>query len=241
MKKVIVILIVCAFILSGCRNTLRYYGKYPEYFSIAANSLLGISGYEREKIEVLESDEYGRILFLFISPSYRFENEKGLFSIMICQKTDKEYAYFYPDYHFIVRNTREEILEEDINALKSENSWGENLDGSRMVKVRILYAKKTMDNAARFRKTQIFDGWIDSNTETISLCRFGIDEKGRSLYLAWIQNKKDYTDKSQYIYIINEDYTYDESIGIQEIEDIWNYQDQLKAFKELNDWVPDLE
>ena len=247
MKKIIVVLSICLLFLTGCHDTNRYYGKYPEYFSIAASSLLGISGSEFDTVEVLEQDMQGRILFSFSSPGISMQRGKdsGLYSVMICQKTDDTYSYFYPDYHFVVRNKDEEITEGEINSLKERNDWNREIDNSKMVHVKFTCKKDNIGGITGEDRdeTKIFDGKVDDEKEQVQMIRLGIDGKKRSLYLAsiLIHGEKSYICERSYLVILNADYTYDSRICLQEVEDIWNYQDQLKAFKELNDWVPDLE
>jgi len=39
-----------------------------------------------------------------------------------------------------------------------------------------------------------------------------------------------------FVVIFNKDGTFDPDVGVMEIQDVWNYQDDLKAFKERNGW-----
>lgn len=233
-SMIISFVLLCSFLCTGCRDTHRHYGEYPEYFSIAINSLLGVSGGESDKIEVLEQDSNGRILFLFTTNMW-FGDKNGLCSLMICQKTDEKYAYFYPDYHFVLANTKEEFTKERTENLKIINDWNQEMDDKKLTKVKIERTKD-IDNYAGSQKTKIFEDkdLVDFEIENIIMTRLGVDKEKRGLYYV------DFTDKEHnylrsYMLILNEDYSYEDTY-LEEIEDVWNYQEQLKEFKELNNW-----
>jgi len=76
-----------------------YVGDYPELFSVAISSVLGMGNdiaWYYPIITILEEDDYGRILF---------EYDEGLLSPgrLIIQKVEDGYAYFYPHYNFMLR------------------------------------------------------------------------------------------------------------------------------------------
>ena len=233
MGSAALLVVLLLLLLTGCRDPFRHYEKYPQYFSVAIYSLLGISGSEMDDIEILEQDSKGRIMFAFISEFSAIDEKPGLYSVMICQKTDSEYSYIYPDYHFVAAHIKEEISEEKIATLKTINDWNNDIDESKMTKVRIVRSKQK-NNSRGSRKEKIFKDVVDFDNETISLYGLGTDKENRWLYYVRIFNK-DNSYKRSYMLILNEDYTY-ESTYLQQIDDVWNYQDQLKAFKELNHW-----
>jgi len=238
MKKLIAMLLVCVFLLSGCYDKFRYSGKNKNYFSMAIYSLLGVSGRDTDKIEILEIDEYGRVLFSFYSSEILFGGEKGIYSIMVCQKTDEKNTYFYPDYQFVFANSEEKISEQDINLLRRRNDWGKELDESKMVKVKNTEKKRNVGSSISSREKKIFEGLIDFETRMVILTRLGMDKEKRNLYYVSVRDKEnDYAFERAYILILNEDNTFDGNVCLQEVKNPWNYQDQLKAFKELNDWV----
>jgi len=240
MKKLIVMLIVCAFILSGCHDKFRYYGKYPECFSVAVYNLLGITGHEMDEIKVLDQDSKGRILFSFYSWGFSIGENPDLYSVLICQKTDDEYVYFYPDYQFVLSSTKNGISEKEIDELKEKNDWGKELDESKMLRARITKKKKNATSVVKPKERQIFTDLIDFEVETVVMIRLGMDKNKRNLYYVSVCNRtaeSGFGFDRAYMLIINEDNSFDGSHCLQELEDPWKYQDQLKAFKELNDWV----
>jgi len=237
------LLLLILLFLTGCtfgRDTRRHYGKYPEYFSIPINSMLGITGSEMDDIEILEKDSKGRVMFAFISWGSNIDTKADgiidnpeLYSIIICQKTDSEYSYYYPDYHFVAAHTKKEITKDQIAALKIRNDWEKDINESKMTKVGIVRNKK-QNNSGGSRKEKIFKGKVDFENETLSFIGFGKDKDNRWLYFVRVlDNVSNY--KRSYMLILNKDYSYKDSY-LQQVDDVWNYQEQLKKFKELNNW-----
>ena len=108
MKKIIrcLILMISVVVLSGCflerREPAEYIGEYPELFTVAINSLLGVRGYSlsgghQPTITILEEDDYGRVLFEYREGGFSYPSR------LIMQKAENGYAYFYPYYNFILR------------------------------------------------------------------------------------------------------------------------------------------
>ena len=112
LTMITVIAITIGFILSGLSLNLTnfflnrwfrepepvYVGDYPELFSVAISSVLGMGSdiaWQHPNIIILEEDNYGRILFEY--------DEGHLYrSRLIMQKVEDGYAYFYPHYNFIL-------------------------------------------------------------------------------------------------------------------------------------------
>ena len=89
--------------LMGCFLTREpepvYVGDYPELFSVAVSSVLGMGSdlsWEHPGITILEEDDYGRILFDYS------EGSAISSSRLIMQKAENGYVYFYPHYNFIL-------------------------------------------------------------------------------------------------------------------------------------------
>jgi hypothetical protein len=120
----------------------KYTGEHPELFSVAVNSLLGTKGYAQSErpfqpeLVLQEEDNYGRKLF--------FYNElEGIsaYSLVISQKSDSEYVYFYPDYNFI--SSEDEVFsDEETEVLKRKNDWGKEINEDKCTKTNIVTKKK---------------------------------------------------------------------------------------------------
>lgn len=233
-SMIISFVLLCSLLCTGCRDTFRHYGEYPEYFSIGINTMLGITGSENDEIEILEQDAMGRTMFAYISHD-KIDDTSGVYSIMVCQKTDSKYAYFYPDYHFVVAHTKEDITDKQIETLIETNDWNKALDETKMMKVKIV-RRREQKNGRGSREEKIFKetNTVDFNNEKIIMSGLGKDKDNRWLFFVRITDME-YQYLRSYMLILNEDYSYEDTY-LEEIEDVWNYQEQLKEFKELNNW-----
>lgn len=190
--------------LASGPDLFKYNEDYPEFFSIAVYSLLGIQGKRYDEIEVLEKDSKGRTLFAFVSNDSPVNDyETGFYSIIICQKTDSKYAYYYSDYNFITAPTSEDISEAEILELKARNDWEKELDESKMTKVKIEELELSDDR----KKTDIFKNLVDFENERVyDIISLGKDQNNRWLYYAIVQDRKDYEYKRSYMLILNKDF-----------------------------------
>jgi hypothetical protein len=233
--------------LLGCSSwvPLRYRSNHPELFTEAIHSLLKIRGFHQYTdagIEIIEKDRYGRILF-----SYSEDSQARY--LLIAQKADSTYVYYYPDFNFIsieyYRNTF--FSEQDILKLKDRNDWNKPLDENKFIKQKIArikasydgkaranyklnenYAEKILRNATGYNGSETIYGYSEYLTS---------DEYSRKLFycLGWIPNGGGF-DKVHLAIIINADGSYDLATCFMVLKDFYNYQHELKEFKELHNW-----
>ena len=248
---------VCiVFLMFSCFDDRKYIGDYPELESIAVNSLLdgrGNDGYG-DKIIVIEVDDQGRTLFSYENhgTSYLYEN---FYSLIICQKSDDKYAYYYPDYNFIITETKSEMTDEKIEEIKEKNDWNKEINDEKMIKTKVKrikddYTFKTMRiNEFRDMIFEVFKKKNDNYGQICSITYFLSDAYDRHIFLVIIEAKNEESVslswKEQYIgsyvVMINSDEIFDKDNGIMELVNHYNYQDQLKAFKDANNWDKPLE
>ena len=213
---IIIFLSVIVFGLSGCRA--RYYrGDYPELFTVALNSLLGARGVANNEIDdpriiVLEEDNYGRTLFMY-------GEGRGIgISILVSQKSDGNYVYFYPHHNFIIFETREEMTSresldgvqmrhfhpeiiEKIDELKERNDWNQELDLENSVKKEIDVSRRPQGPISRNTLEEAL-GIAWNNGEERELRRgtfvfLTTDDYGRSVYLWYrMESKRAYRERS---------------------------------------------
>lgn len=259
MKKkfaVLIMLYVCiAFVLAGCEYK-GYEGENKDLYSVAVDSLLGSRGYNMINgeafidpiITILEEDEYGRILF------YYFEDSQiSTHSLLICQSSDDEYAYYYPDQNYISAPT-EEFSNDDIADLKEKNDWNKEINKAKCVKVKLMQKKIqpriSKDMKKKFdilcQKVATENGCKGEEPTVFRYADYCTsDNYGRKLYYVWGVHRdvkgEGISPNSQTMYfdlvmVFNPDDTYDETICVMKLEDKYNYQEDLKAFKDLNNW-----
>lgn len=129
MKKSIIIplMILCVLIMCSCKLET---GEFLELALCGSYAVPGCFSSDLKgatpSTEVLGRDEYGRILFMYEAVNIvSGEIEE---SLVICQKLDEDYVYYYEDICY----SRGDIGEEAIETLKSENDWGKPLNNSLM-------------------------------------------------------------------------------------------------------------
>jgi len=222
-----------------------YEGEYLELYSIAINTLLGARGYGyseqpfQPRIEVIDEDKFGRKLFIY------FENSSiSTYSLIISQKNDDDYTYFYPDYNFISFTLELKVFDniskffdqfpvEKIEELKRKNDWDMEIDESKCLKEKIVRKK---DNGP-INERKVLNICInvlgnDAYPHLSSIEFFKTDDYNRAIYFG----RGKISSNRHIIMLFNPDGSYNESTGIMELFDIMNYQDELKNFKELNNW-----
>ena len=131
MKKTTIIVVVAVVIITvigGCLALIFIpHGEWFYHGAIGSNAVPGMSGHDSYKIdtEVIEKDEYGRIMILY--KTYSGITEKNESAVVICQKYDKNKFYIYEDKCYIIGK----YTDNDIEELKTANDWGEKIDLSK--------------------------------------------------------------------------------------------------------------
>ncbi|MDR1940050.1 MAG: hypothetical protein LBQ40_04565 [Clostridiales bacterium] len=231
--KVIVItclLVISGLTLSGCG---AYMGKNPELQTVVVHTLIGIGNYQFDRIEILETDDYGRTLFSYSHTGGGLD----LKALLICQKSDKKYTFFYTDYNFMLTDefilpegwaeVKGGDLAEEIELLKERNDWGEELKEELLMKVPIRRYQKSPISDRKLRKAFESVGEYGRYWYSSYLTE---DPYGRCIYI--VNNH----DNMDYVMLVSKDGSYDSENFLTEIDYMTDYREQLKEFKERNRW-----
>ena len=241
--KCILVLTVTIF-LTACFSSaeFEYDGSYPELYSVAISSILGQEGRDAYAppggadpiLYVLAEDSHGRRLFTYGEGSFI-----SVFSKVIIQKVEGDYAYFYPHYNFISGNNSYPITERRIRDLKEANSWNQPMsDSDEFERVRIVRQREE-GPVSREKLVEVFGYIFPGESITKSQANSAMfflrtDNYGRSVYLGegsgreWIET---------YIAVLFQpDDSFDIETGMLVIEDLNNYQTELRLFMEANGW-----
>lgn len=141
-KTIAICLIALLLILScmlsvGCALYDKIYAVFnqptslPAFYSVLVCSVPGTGDrFTRAgKIEVLETDSYGRTLFKHVQPSSNYYNYSNSFcAYVICQNNDSDGAYYLRDINFALSDGEENMDESRIDSLKARNGWEHPLD-----------------------------------------------------------------------------------------------------------------
>ena len=245
--KTVSAIILISLIFSGCfvsKDPDDYHGEYPELYSVAIHSLLGTTGCdfsERKfdsEIMIVEEDQYGRTMFLYYEGA-----AISTWSFLVSQKSDDNYSYFYPDFNFTSFTEDDLFLakfdfmelynqsDEEIEALKSKNDWDMKIDLDKCVKVEIV--RKKAEGPVQGSAWELYNKALGDDAHVPhSIEFFTTDDYGRSIYFGYGKPSSE-----RYIVMLfKPDGTYDESKCVMELTDLYSYQDELKQFKDLNDW-----
>jgi len=245
MKKMIrvklILLLIGTTFLTGCRlmRNVTYDGDYPELFSIAVQSLLGVRGYEEghlslPDIRTISEDNYGRVMF-----SYR---EDRVSSYLIIQKVDGDYAYFYPHYNFILTSSEQgwEFSDENVDALKIANNWNQPMsDRSDFERVPIIRLKEDGPISDELLIETFFEMFpdVELRPARMAASRFRFlrtDRYGRSIYLTAERGVG--WGGPYFVVMFQPNHSFDLETDTLEIRDMNNYQTQLRLFMEANGW-----
>ena len=246
--------------LPGC-DDFAYKGKDTDLFSVVTNSVFGISSEFPGKTVVLDKDSNGRTLFVYWGNMIIANDRPGVYNkgyvILVSQKTENGYVYYYPDYNFLLYHedpswkgrtpTNDELIqyakdldiEDKIEWLKSKNDWEKPLNESKYVKVKVSKKDRERDSGGTLVPFEIqkeaYRKILNNHEATIDgLYYLTSDQYDRHLYFFRSIEGNVYT--KSFVIIFNKDGSYDIDKGVMEITDVWNYQDELKVFKERNNW-----
>ena len=267
MRKKVCILIAALLLLSkclsGCYHT-EYKGEYPELYTVAVYNFLGRAGcwsngevVKDSEIELLETDSYGRVMFLYHEGISDWGRGYG-----ILQKSQDGYAYFYEDDCVLVSgdvwNGHDEyfhekwFIEEELDAFKVRNDWDQPLNEEKCTKKAIVIKEPAGKRAPKksYMEDLAKSYWnkeetavsFHTNRDAIFLTE---DSYGRELYwmYSWRKDDGDNSTYSIFAIIINPDGTCDGASAMLLLNDYtWgesyeiNSREALKEFKQQNGW-----
>ena len=249
-----ILFFVCACFFVGCTYK-GYKGDTPELYTVAWNNIPTLYGYMSNgevsydaSVKVLEKDGQGRVLFTY-TEDY---TEKSCY-VLIMQRADDMYAYYYPDdcYVFIFAEEGLPNLDgEEVAKLKSLNDWNKPIDEGKGEAAKIIRKKPE-------GKIKVSDYYFESivreyhesygryihpkNVSFVAYYDFmRADDYGRELYVLYTRFYE-YAEKIEVCYnfvflvVVNPDKSYDSSTVIL-LEDRTATQEDMKKIKAKNDW-----
>ena len=249
----------------GCTNPFYYNGSHPELFVVATHSLLGVRGGIGQDILILEEDAFGRVLFAYVGFTLA-RNDMAFYNILailIAQKTTEEHSYFYPGINFIfyeieVQNrspqttsarelfldqgfVMDRICEAQLDQLKIENNWNEALNEDKFFRVpisrhhKVRYMTAVSEEARQEAYLTVAEGVQLLPAYSIPLT---MDINGNIIFFARGRRR----DNATWIFypavllMFDADGNFIKETGAMELTDLRDYRDQLREFKEANNW-----
>ena len=150
-QKLFVILLALSLILptlAGCDDFsgFHYHGEEHELYSAAIYAIPGCSYVFDVGIEIIEKDDYGRVLFSFSARDSVLYSNLGKYvnALMIIQKADDGTVSWYPDACYLFADSLEPSeIEWRSTILKLRNSWDKPLEPERFF-TRETVSKRSM-------------------------------------------------------------------------------------------------
>ena len=253
-----VIFLIPAF-LSGCFK-IGYKGENPELYTVAIYNFFGAHGYGSNgeihipaELGVIEEDSYGRVLFYY---------DEGIVDegcgYGILPKSADGYAYYYEDDCILCAKndwqgngevTYEEwFTAEELSAFKARNDWDQLIREEKCTKKAVLSRKpgeKLNLEKKDFEKAT--KDWLTNNGFPIKSDKriyttkefFMADDYGREIYCIYVNETcLDATIDERIVLAVMfmPDGTCDPTVSVICIDDMKNYRDQMKAFRQSNGW-----
>lgn len=247
MKKGI-ILILSLFLFSACEAWDRYASKYVSYQVIANESILGVNGYFYDNNTIIETDDYGRVLYAFLGKSSMYNGR--VLSLGISQSTTKTHSYFYDginEIHVPYPSGSKDDIEtiqignyfniDRINNLKTANDWNKPLVSDHFFEVKFATVKEKPISENILRKVS---KQLSENIDSYSFLTR--DKNGLMLYFMVAREYDDSIDKyiigPAYVVMFDKDKNVIPDTGIQQLDvSLFNdYQEFLNTFKRANGW-----
>lgn len=180
------------------------------------------------EISIIETDSFGRVLYTY-KESY-FRNGVSFCSLLIVQKNDDGYVYYYEDFNFISKEGRNsEFNAEEIELLKERNDWNEELNLEKCAQKII-----TNDKQPSWQKQDMFEEMFPMY-KSVFFCFLTSDAYGRDIYYGHVSPSFDSESDIRFFVIL---FDVDSSHYILEIEkeSLYDYQEELAAFKKAHSW-----
>ena len=124
-------IVLSLLLLTSCVHR-EYKGTDYDLYGVAMYSIPGV-GDETTTISIIEQDSYGRTLFRAVVPSGLYGYGNDGIAYAICQKSDKQYTYFYPNVCYFLRSSQSEFTDELLTELKLLNDWESELCEQKMI------------------------------------------------------------------------------------------------------------
>ena len=150
MKRIVTLLLALSLFLSACQVRRKSVSK--DFYHIAEISRVSVPNggglnYSFDSIELLETDLYGRELFLHTKWT------EQVCILLICQNKDDTYAYYYEDFSYLIHpKDSSNFTQEEIHWLKEKNDWNKPLSQQHMASVNYKESERDIDNYNHYSK-----------------------------------------------------------------------------------------
>ena len=180
------------------------------------------------QVSVLEEDDYGRIMFSYSAPNVTTQETETV--LVMCQKIDDEYVYFYEDICYTFQYDNQDA----IKVIKEQNDWNQPLDQSKMSR---RPNQITFDLFITSNSTLLYGNVIQaaarelgvSSSQVTQLHFIDADNSGNELY--WSGSSENSTNQS-YLLLVSSDY----DVCVMKLDDDVGISAVISDLKSENGW-----
>lgn len=252
MKKtwyaVIFTILCCSMWLVSC-DLNSYQGTQNDLFEVGIRNLPGTPGARNDTIEVIEEDNYGRVLFRFSSDGVFFVDasqvveDRNLKAYVICQKSTKTEAYYLENECYLVAKDWDYFTEDVLADFKNKNDWNKELVDSKLTCCKIGEPTSDMsfhlpsDEEIRSIIGKLDEDvtWTEEVTWTTDFINY--DATGRALVFVRVHSNSSVQFCGSYIMISDSTGSFTIE-ATQKIDDFYNHKQELINLKEKVGWIP---
>jgi len=188
-----------------------------------------------------------------------------ILAALIVQRTTRRHAYFYDGINAILYDigglplqttpfnfldeafVMERFSEEQLEQLKEENDWNKELEESRFFRVRVSWRHKReyMTDVSIPTQREAFESVSEYLHHPSLSAPLTTDKNGNVIYfMREFYSRREGEEVIRYLarsflFMFDSDGNLIEETGIMELpdENLWDYRDQLREFKEANGWA----
>lgn len=249
MKRYICLTLSFLFIFLMCAcEPYEYIGKNPELFTVAIYNIIGGDYFKHAKTSVIETDDYGRVLYKYNFYCDVFGDISGgnLVGLCVSQLTRNGRAYFYEDFCVaVLPDDGKEPSGLLIADLKEQNDWDEPLNEEKMSS-RPIAENASGRNTANACSEKIAEYVFlrecpQPEERIVQLIFVSSDDLGKSLFYVRTYDESssesngfEYHDS--FAIIINADGSYDTETFMLSIDNVLYYQHNIHELKQANGW-----
>lgn len=148
---VVGIVLATLLITTVVKDLIRWRNNDPALESVADCEIMGMSrhvlGTPHKTIKVLETDDYGRVLFSTFNDLGNHRKGFSVTAYVVCQRTDGNTGYCLPDVCYELVQFKDELPEDRMLDLKARNGWNTEPTGEGWVECR-SFTNKAVDTDA---------------------------------------------------------------------------------------------
>jgi len=203
-------------------------------------------------------ETYGRLLGILIvqysDKEYVYYYPDNNFLLFKYEDWFSEYPR-YPNTEALLKEFADNPdIADEVERLKVLNDWEKPLNASKLTRVTLSRWDKDKDTKDGLVSEQSMLWVFDQIVEKSGLTEVGnsrnyisnsfhyltSDDYGRHIYYLDLRRSSEYIEDHEplasYVIMFNADGSVDLVYGVMELKDLWNYQDELRAFKKQNNW-----